>query len=71
MGEAKRRKTMPLSLTLCCKLGSILVHVEEGSEAGGHEFDWAAAKSLMSDPEVQEWLQKMRTAGFLPLKRSG
>ena len=57
------------SLPLLCKLGSILTHVEEGMSDDGHVFDWKATTSLLGDPEVQEWLDKMRAATFLPLKR--
>lgn len=58
------------SLGLLAKLGSILVHVDEGAGEGGHEFDWAAVRSLLADREVQDWLVGMGRAGFLPVKRS-
>lgn len=58
------------TMSLLCKIGSILVHVEEATEPGGHPFDAYAIRSLMSDPEIVEWLAEMRDGAFLPVKRS-
>ena len=58
------------SVALLAKLGSIAVHAEEMTEPGGHDFDAAAIRSLMSDPEVVEWLAAMRSMAMLPRKRS-
>ncbi len=57
------------SIRLLCKLGSIIVHAEEAMSPDGHQFDAIALKGLLSDPEVTEWLDGMRTAAFLPVKR--
>lgn len=57
------------SVALLAKLGSIIVHVEEASGAGGHWVDWATVKSLVNDPEVQELLAGLRKTGLLPVKR--
>lgn len=73
-----RRPVMPVkvplpltpSVALLAKIGSIIVHVEEGTEAGGHEYDWTAARMLLQDPEVVAWLSGMRALAFLPVKRS-
>lgn len=54
---------------LLAKLGSIIVHVDEGSGAGGHQFDWSAVGSLIADREVQDWLVGMDGAGLLPKRR--
>jgi hypothetical protein len=54
---------------LLAKLGSIVVHVDEAAGKGGHEFDWAAIRSLLADREVQDWLVGMDAAGLLPKKR--
>jgi len=53
---------------LLCKLGSIAVHVEEAT-ATGHAFDVAALGSLLSDPEVMEWMAEMDKLALLPKKR--
>lgn len=55
-------------LTLLCKLGSIVVHADEMTEPGAHEFDHTAVRTLLADPEVQAWIKGM--GGLLPLKRS-
>jgi hypothetical protein len=55
---------------LLCKLGSIVVHVDEGCGEGGHAFDWSAVGSLIADREVQDWLASMDAKGFLPKRRS-
>lgn len=54
---------------LLCKLGSIIVHMDEGAGAGGHDFDWTAARSLLADREVQQWLKGMDAKGLLPKRR--
>jgi len=54
---------------LLCKLGSIAVHAEEFLSPGSHEFDRLALVSLTSDPQVQEWLVKMRKLALVPEKR--
>ena len=54
---------------LLAKLGSIIVHVDEGCGEKGHAFDWSAVGSLIADREVQEWLAGMDAKGLLPLKR--
>jgi hypothetical protein len=54
---------------LLAKIGSILVHVEEGAGEGGHAFDRMAVRSLLADREVQDWLGGMRDASLLPVKR--
>lgn len=58
------------SPALLCKLGSIIVHVEEASEVGGHHFDTIAWKQLLQDAEVVAWMTAMRAMAMLPIKRS-
>lgn len=58
------------SPSLLCKLGSIIVHVEEAHEPGGHAFDVMTTKQLLSDPEVVSWMASMRAMAMLPVKRS-
>lgn len=55
-------------LTLLCKLGSIVVHADEMTEPGAHEFDHTALRTLIADADVQAWIKKM--GPLLPLKRS-
>jgi hypothetical protein len=57
------------SVGLIAKIGSILVHVEEGSGEGGHAYDWHAVRTLLADREVQEWLDGMRSKALVPVKR--
>ncbi len=55
------------SLGLLCKLGSIVVHFDEALSDKRHRFDVLAAKPLLSDPEVQEWIKAM--GPLMPVKR--
>jgi hypothetical protein len=56
------------SLPLLMKLGSIVVHADEFTEPGGHEFDLHALKTLIRDADVQVWIKAM--GGLLPVKRT-
>lgn len=56
------------TISLASKLGSIVVHVEEGIGPGAHPFDLVALDSLVNDPEVQWWLASL-PAALLPVKR--
>lgn len=51
--------------SLIAKVGSILVHVEEGAGADGHHYDWIAVRSLLADREVQDWLDGLRRHAML------
>lgn len=55
--------------SLLCKLGSLLVHTEEGLSDKGHAFDIMAIRNLANDPEVQEWRKAMDKLALLPVKR--
>lgn len=57
------------SLTLLMKLGSIAVHAEEIISPGRHQFDIACTETLLSDPEIKEWIAAMDKMAFLPKKR--
>ena len=59
--------TMAPSIKLLCKLGSIVVHVDEGLSAHGHPFDVIVLRSLVEDPEVKAWVAAM--GALLPKKR--
>lgn len=56
-------------VALLCKLGSIVVHVDEAAGVGGHHFDWVAIRSLLADREVQDWIEAMSRHGLVPVKR--
>ncbi len=53
---------------LAAKVGSILVHVEEGLDKDGHPFDWEAVRALLKDPDVQGWLAFL--GPLVPRKRT-
>ena len=57
------------SPSLLCKLGSIVVHVEELLSPSGHPFDRDALLALLADAEVRAWLAQMDAAAMLPNKR--
>ena len=57
------------SMALISKLGSIARHLEEATGDGGLAVDVEAAKVLLSDPEVVEWMKHADAAGLLPVKR--
>lgn len=52
------------------KIGSALVHFDEATGPGGHEFDLHTARQLLADPDVKQWLEQMTNAAMLPVKRS-
>jgi hypothetical protein len=61
---------MKPSPALLVKLGSIIVHFDEATEPGAHEFDLHTARQLLADPEVAAWMKAMTAAAMLPVKRS-
>jgi hypothetical protein len=56
--------------TLRIKLASIAVHADELLGEDGHEADAQAIRSLLSDPEVSDYLAQLGRLALLPLKRS-
>lgn len=67
------KKPNPLdkqSASLMCKLGSIVVHVDEGTSSDGHHFDMIALKGLIADPEVIAWIKAMQALALVPVKRN-
>lgn len=58
----------PLPMLLC-KLGSIVVHVEQFLSPQGHPVDKAALEDLLRDPEVQAWLDDMGRQALVQVKR--
>lgn len=53
---------------LLCKLGSIIVHIQEFGETG-EPFDVMAMHGLLEDPEVKDWLKGMDQLAMIPKKR--
>ncbi len=66
---AKTPTVLKPSPPLLCKLGSIVVHVDEGLSDKGHTFDWMALRALLADDEVQLWLREMDKLALLPKRR--
>lgn len=71
MPEAPGSQYLRPQLALLVKLGSIAVHVDEFTSAGGHEYDLTALKGLIADREVRAWLASMDANSFLPVRRDG
>ena len=55
--------------SVLCKIGSIIVHIDEGLSSKGHPFDLVAIRALINDSEVRRWLVAMDNNCLLPLRR--
>lgn len=66
MAKSKYDPLTP-DLSTLCKLGSIIVHVEEMLSSKGHAFDRIALQSTLNDPDIQTWIKKVGV--YLPVKR--
>ncbi len=56
-------------MSLMCKLGSIIVHIQEAFSTKGSSFDIKAIEPLIQDNEVNEWLKEMDRLALIPKKR--
>lgn len=56
-------------LGLLAKLGSLVLHVDEGLDGNGDPLDIAAVRALLEDPEIVDWLAGMDELALLPVKR--
>lgn len=56
-------------VALLCKLGSIVVHVDEYLGPHGQAFDFDAIRGLLADPKIKEWLELMDDMALLPKQR--
>ncbi len=65
----KEKDPLTPSIPLLVKLGSLIVHYDECKSGDGHAFDVAAINSLLSDPEVEEWIRGMDKLSLLPKNR--
>jgi len=54
------------SLTLLCKIGSIVVHAEEFLSPSGHSLDLEALKTLFREEDVKQWIKDMGV--YMPVK---
>lgn len=66
----QKHNSLHPGLRLLVKLGSIVVHADEGTSPGGHQFDFVAMRQLLNDPEVKEWLAELGKMGLLPQRRA-
>lgn len=55
---------------LLAKLGSLIYHLEEAMDSGGHPADVQAAATLREDPDVIEWFRAMQDLALVPVKRN-
>lgn len=58
------------SPALLCKLGSIVVHVDEMLSVHGHDYDRIAIKNILSDPDIKLWISEMEKMAMVPVKRN-
>ena len=66
MAKSKYDPLTP-DLSTLCKLGSIVVHVEEMLSSKGHRFDRIVLQAILDDPDVQQWVKAMGV--YMPVKR--
>jgi len=67
----KPKKNLPesgMTLAFQAKLAAIVVHADELTSPGGHEFDAAALRALVQDPDVVRWIKSL--GPLAPLKRT-
>ena len=58
------------SVSVGIKLASLAVHADELLSPGGSvEFDGAAIRGLLNDPEVKVYIETLRPLALLPVKR--
>jgi hypothetical protein len=69
VGEKRMTDPLKPDAGLLCKLGSILIHVEEHGGETGVEIDMDTVRLLLNDEQVQVWLFEMNKLGLLPVKR--
>lgn len=70
----KQKTPNPLEpgVSLLCKLGSLVRHVEESVQTPATHaavFDQTAINALVADHEVIAWLKQMDAKALLPVKR--
>lgn len=63
-------KALKPSTSLLCKLGSIVIHVQEAKSSNGHDYDWISLNLLLADPEIEDWIDEMDKLSLVPKKRN-
>ncbi|MFA5377587.1 MAG: hypothetical protein WC455_17685 [Dehalococcoidia bacterium] len=58
-----------LSLSLQCKLGSLIIHAKEAFSDKRHPYDKLEFDRLLQDSEVKEWMNDLDKDGLLPKER--
>jgi len=56
-----------ISVSLAAKLAAAVVHGDELTGPGGHDFDRMALRTVFEDPEVVAWIKEM--GPLAPVKR--
>ena len=69
MTEAAKSDPLKPELGLLVKIGSALVHFEEGHSADGRNVDIDEALRQVEDSEVAAWLEQMTKLALLPVMR--
>ena len=54
---------------LLCKLGSIVIHIEELISSKGHPYDKSSLLGLLADEDINNWLTQMDKLALIPKKR--
>ena len=57
------------NMVVLCKLGSMVVHLQEALSNKGSAFDVQTIIPLIQDKEVNDWLKEMDKMALLPKKR--
>jgi hypothetical protein len=60
-----REYKIPISLAL--RLASVVVHADEWTTTGKHDFDFIALRKLIEDDEVTAWIKSL--GPLAPVKR--
>jgi hypothetical protein len=67
--DGQERDPLKPTISLLCKLGSAVRHLDEYLTPGGHNLDLNSAQSAIDDPEVRAWMIEMDKLAMLPVKR--
>ena len=68
MKALTRRFESGIGMSLAAKLAGIVVHADEWTTSGKHEFDFVALRRLIEDAEVREWIESL--GPLAPVKRT-
>ena len=62
-------ETLKPSISILCKLGSLAIHDLEFNGPNRDALDLIAAKQILTDPEVVEWLEQMQKIALITRPR--